>query len=519
MTLKRFISVLLALSMLLSLTSCLDGEVKKKPAETDENGKVVEEDEDEDESEETGIPVIEDNGLEDDDLAYVLIYNPLVYDEYKMKDKSQLSTGDFGSQIDVGGFRGDGLEEENPEGIVSFAQSQLNANISWEELNLDGSRAEPMGVDYEVGDEREFYCYPENSMDYRVVKEFECVYAGEYCYIWSTGDMDEDDLEEYGEEFDEEIYEEVVDTFGQPRFVGESGKVNLMFYPMINGLGGCFCGLDIFSEDEVSDKVAERDGYNTNHAMVHINSGYASMSSMKTWMFGTMAHEFQHFICASNYFSTANEAWCRTWLNETMSGYIEEELYEGSKDEAGHYRSFNRSDLIRRGQSIYNFSVTSSDIGVYGSVYYFSQYLAEMAGDDVFSRVHEYWRDSYSDTLCEGEALMNAVPKSVRRDINELIEYPDEVEFENSSEEWMSKLVLDFYLTMLSEDSDIDAFENIDRDSILYDERDGTNIEGGGRVIVAVKDGEFEVPSDADSGLIYVGLDSDFEVITGYIYQ
>ncbi len=519
MTVKRFISVLLALAMLLSLTSCLDGlleDDKKKSAETDKKGNVVE---DEDDSEETGIPVVEDDGLEDEDLAYVLIYNPLVYDEYKVRDKSQLSTGDFGSQIEVSGFRGDGLEEDSSDSTVSFAQSQLNANISWDELNLDGSRAEPMGVDYEVGDEREFYCYPSNSMSYRTVKEFECVYAGEYCYIWSTGDMDEDDLEEYGEEFDDEIYEEVVETFGSPRFVGESGKVNLMFYPMMNGLGGCFCGLDIFSEDEVSDSLAERDGYNTNHAMVHINSGYASMSSMRTWMYGTMAHELQHLICASNYFSTANEAWCRTWLNEAMSGYIEEALYEGSKDEAGHYRSFNRSSLIRGGQSIYNFTTTSSDIGVYGSVYYFSRYLAEIAGDGVFSEIHEYWRDSYSDTLCEGEALMNAVPKSVRREISSLIEYPDEVEFESDSEEWMSKLVLDFYLTMLSEDSNIDAFENIDREYILYDDRDGTNIEGGGRIIVAVKDGEFEIPSDADSGLIYVGLDKDFEVITGYIYQ
>jgi hypothetical protein len=236
-------------------------------------------------------------------------------------------------------------------------------------------------------------------------------------------------------------------------------------------------------------------------------------------MYGTMAHEFQHLICASNYFSTANEAWCRTWLNEAMSGYIEEELYEGAKDEAGHYSSFNKSDLIRRGQSLYNFRTGYDDIGVYGSVYYFSQYLSEIAGDDVFSEIHEYWRESYSDTLCEAEAIMNAVPKSVKLEINSFIEYPDEVRFESSAEEWMSKLTLDFYLKMLSEDTDIDAFENIDRSSLIYDERDGTTIQGGGRIIVSVKDAEFEVPSDADNGLIYVGLDKDFEVITGYVYQ
>lgn len=511
----KIISMLLALATLFCFTSCDGGNGKSK--ETDENGKVIEKD---DEPMETGIPVVEDDELEDDDLAYVLIYNPLVFDENKLRDISQLSTGDLGSQIEVGGYRGDGLEDpEAPEKMISFTQAELNANINWEELNLDGSRGDPLGVDYEEGDEREFYCYPSSGMDSRIEKEFECVYAGEYCYIWSSGDMDEDELEKYGEEFDENIYEEVVDTFGSPRFVGDSGKVNLMFYPMMNGLGGCFSGLDIFSEDEVNERLIKRDGYNTNHAMVHINSDYASMSNMRTWMYGTMAHEFQHLICASNYFSTANEAWCRTWLNEAMSGYIEEELYEGAKDEAGHYSSFNKSDLIRRGQSLYNFRTGYDDIGVYGSVYYFSQYLSEIAGDDVFSEIHEYWRESYSDTLCEAEAIMNAVPKSVKLEINSFIEYPDEVRFESSAEEWMSKLTLDFYLKMLSEDTDIDAFENIDRSSLIYDERDGTTIQGGGRIIVSVKDAEFEVPSDADNGLIYVGLDKDFEVITGYVYQ
>lgn len=514
MKLKSIISLLLIFAMLLSLAACGEGSSDKPKKETDKNGDVIEA---EPEEEETGIEVVEDDVLEDDDLAYVLIYNPLIYDENKLKDKSQLSTGDFGSQIEVSGSRGDGLDEESQLGSIS--QAQLNANIMWDEINLDGNRAEPMGVDYEEGDEREFYCYTSDSMDSRIKKEFECVYAGEYCYIWSDGDMDADDLEEYGEEFDDEIYEEVVETFGEPRFVGETGKVNLMFYPMMNGLGGCFCGLDIFSEDEVNSRLVEKYGYNTNHAMVHINSRYAEQSSMKTWVYGTMAHEFQHLICASNSFHTTDDIWCRTWLNESMSGYIEEELYEGSKEDGGHIRAFNKSGLIRNGQSLYNFTTTQGDIGVYGSVYYFAEYLNDLAGDDVFSGVHEYWRESYSDTLCEGEALMNAVPKSVKKEINRLIEYPNAVKFDNDAEEWMSKLVLDFYIKMLSEDTDIDAFEDIDREDILYDNRDGTNIEGGGRIIVAVKDGEFEVPSDAESGLIYVGLDKDFNVITGYIYQ
>lgn len=45
------------------------------------------------------------------------------------------------------------------------------------------------------------------------------------------------------------------------------------------------------------------------------------------------------------------------------------------------------------------------------------------------------------------------------------------------------------------------------------------DIEGGGRVIVALKNGKFEIPQDADYGFVYVGLDDNFEVITDYIIQ
>lgn len=61
-------------------------------------------------------------------------------------------------------------------------------------------------------------------------------------------------------------------------------------------------------------------------------------------------------------------------------------------------------------------------------------------------------------------------------------------------------------------------FENVKRSSLLYDETEPADIEGGGRIIVALKLGEFEIPKDADEGLIYVGLNSEFEVVTKLYY-
>ena len=66
---------------------------------------------------------------------------------------------------------------------------------------------------------------------------------------------------------------------------------------------------------------------------------------------------------------------------------------------------------------------------------------------------------------------------------------------------------------------DPEAFKNVKSDYLLYDELDGANIEGGGRIIIATKDGKFSIPDDADKGLIYIGLDKNFNVVTDPIFH
>ena len=55
--------------------------------------------------------------------------------------------------------------------------------------------------------------------------------------------------------------------------------------------------------------------------------------------------------------------------------------------------------------------------------------------------------------------------------------------------------------------------------TLLYDEINPADIQGGGRVIAATMDGTFEIPDDADYGLIYIGLDADFKPVTGICYK
>lgn len=107
----------------------------------------------------------------------------------------------------------------------------------------------------------------------------------------------------------------------------------------------------------------------------------------------------------------------------------------------------------------------------------------------------------------------------VYKKVNNTIEYDGYVDFDSDEDEWMSKMTLNFYLHMLQEKDDFEPYDSIKVKRLLYDDLDGTDIEGGGRIIVAVSDEYFEIPEDADSGLIYVGLDEDFNVVTPFIYK
>jgi hypothetical protein len=71
---------------------------------------------------------------------------------------------------------------------------------------------------------------------------------------------------------------------------------------------------------------------------------------------------------------------------------------------------------------------------------------------------------------------------------------------------------------MFSGNSGIPAYTKIDREALLYDSIDGAKIEGGGRIIVALSDTTFKIPAGSDDGLIYVGLDENFQPITNFIY-
>lgn len=449
-------------------------------------------------------------------VRYVMIYNPGMYDAYT----PLLNTGSLGTQVEVDLNKG-GLQE--PITNMSISQDELNGDIPLDELLQDGSRAGTMITPYQVGDTKVFYCYDTvSTSNPRISRKFTCRYAGTYCNVW-TADTDMSDalVRDYADQFDNYIYKSVTKAFGEPRFSKNGGKVNLLYYPMPQNLGGCFSMLDLYAVDEISTKDLINYSINTDHDILHLNADLTQYEHLQTFMRSTMAHEFQHLICATDAFSTLYLDICPTWFNEAMSGYIEENLYPGVKEaSSGHLRAFREGDLIRNGLSMYNFETNADDIGVYGSVYLYSEYLSKLAGNDVFSKFHKYWRNSYSSTLCDAEALAASVSNNIYLAVDACTPYPTKLKFASEEQKWMSKLTLQFYLELLDkEDSDPVIFNQIDGRDLVYNQINAANIEGGGRIIVALQGDTYMIPKDADRGLFYIGLDKNFNPVTALIYH
>jgi len=457
----------------------------------------------------------------DGDMRYVMIYNPYVYDENNPYSNFSFNTGSFASQVEVDLNRG-GLDTL-PE-MLGLDQGQLNADLPLADIVQESDRAGFYPPVYSQGDTRSFFCYDNTDLDNpRISREFTCAYAGTHCYVWiGDSSMSTSLAQKYGEEFDTYVYDAVSTYFGQPRFAEDGSKVHLMFYPMPSYIGGCFCLLDLFSSSEVTTDDIFTYGLNPDHPTLHMNADFTAYDHMQTYMRSTMAHEFQHMIAGTNVFSTLDFNVCDTWLNEAMSGYIEETLYPGVKEESsGHLSAFLQSDRIRNGLSMYNFFSDGNDCGVYGSVYLYAEYLSALAGEDVFANIHDYWRNSYSSTLSVPEALVNSVPQDVYEAVDTCVPYPPVgLVFRNQNERWLSKLTLQFYLELLHLDAnDPAAFGAVIPEYLLYNEINPATLEAGGRIIVALSGNSYQIPADADTGLIYIGLNKDFEPVTDLVFH
>lgn len=453
-------------------------------------------------------------------VSFVMIYNPLIYDENDPGTtyRTSLSTGTFGSQIVTGLNRAGELEEPTSDREMISPRDTLG-DFDNSRVARESGRAGAADPIYHQNSTHDFFagCGYERSK-----RSFTCLYEGANCYIWSQGTaITAAQAEKVGKTFDELIYPTDVNYFGRARFTESGGKINILFYPMSQaGLCGFFHLYDIFSTSELAAELTQQEieyyGFNADHAIININSSRLSFD--EKGVLSTIAHELQHLICASDNFYYMNTPDMRTWLNESMSAYAEELNYPGIKEEEEVNLTHYVSESFRNGQSLYDFeNKNDSYYGEYGTVYLFSRYIEKYAGSDVYSKIHSYWRDSYSADISEASALHTSVPATFAAQIDSAYAYPATLSarFANKDDEWMSKLTLDFFLETVKPDlANAAAYVNGLRLYMLYDQVNPVSIEGGGRVLIATENGSYTIPSDADKGLIYIGFDANFNPVT-----
>lgn len=456
-------------------------------------------------------------------VDYVMIYNPYVYEEaVASPSMTNLYTGDFSDQIAINSNRAD-LFELDIQALTMPTSNSVDFEFQ------HGGRAPGLVEKFKVGEKSDFFYFTDMRTNERESAKFTCQYAGEHCYVWSLKDaISKKDAEKYGKEFDETIYNQDVESFGEPRYADEGGKINLLFYPIEEeGLCGLFSPLDIFSTGEVTTFDIKMYKLNVDRAIINVNSNIVGRLS-DTQVCSTMAHELQHLICFTDTIENGYIPALDTWLNESMSAFAEEYIYPGVKEDGLYNIAFYPSENFKKGQSLYNFD-TQNDvaIGAYGAVYLFEEYLRSNVGDDVFQKIHSYWRNDAPSDATDADAIYNSLPEEFIEKINDSLTYSEEISsnFNSESEEFVSKLAFNFYIETLSENlGKLDDFKKeyngIDvRDYMIYDEVAPVDIEGGGRIVVATLDGSYVVPEDAAPELLYVGLDANFNVVTDVIFR
>lgn len=466
----------------------------------------------------------------------LMIYNPLISFD---NTPNSLSSGNMSGQIDTGSgnvLNSKAVESVRKASSLRLSVKQVRELAAKKRLVPNEVTAQPDSTVRSVGDTMKFWIVPNLSGNTYSYTTMTCRATGTHCNIWSNNTFTNTTVAaRMASEFDSKIYANDTSYFGSARFAENGTKVNILIYTMsYDGQTDNICGFfdpsDLYTSSELTQLGENPSQYNTGSAIVHINTTFCTNSYLNV-AYVTMAHEFQHLI---NFTSTlknssnTNMVEMGVWLNEAMSMQAEELSYTGEVEEQGYISdSYNGSSSIARGLSLYSFE-TSTDIGVYGQGFLFSEYLKKQYGGvGIFSRIHSSWRTLSSGLLNDGANLEAALGSTVVSAINNSVIYDSSIisainNTDNSSDNtsdsvsvFLSKLNLNYQLaTVLKASSGIYSIGSgcATADPLLCTST-SVSIQGGGRIFVRTKDGNsYTVPSAADSKLIYVGFKNGLKV-------
>jgi len=217
---------------------------------------------------------------------------------------------------------------------------------------------------YSVGDQKKFWATNTDTNDNFQVNAT-LRYVGDNIYFWIENGVrfDQGDLKELADTFDKEIIPTNREFFGQEWNPGVDGDPR--FYVLYAGNLGFNLAGYYSSADELHPDAHP---YSNAHEMFLISSDNVDLGD--SYIYGTMAHEFQHMI---HWYQDKNE---ETWVNEGFSMLAE---HVNDYDAGGFDRSYmDNTDM--------QLNDWGGDVGSngphYGASYLFMVYFLDRFGED-----------------------------------------------------------------------------------------------------------------------------------------
>lgn len=439
-----------------------------------------------------------ENGYEG---KYVIAYNP------SLNTTEGLTTGIISDQMKSISHSNSSKDEFLDEPyIVNFNQRVSAASVK-ESMNnkpmlfsQDSEYVETL--EYNQGDIRTFLIYAHLD-DFAVTPvDFTLAAKGEHCYIWIINDeeysLTDSEASLMASEYDEKIYANMRDSFGEYIDPEESGMLNILVYDIQDGFGittnGYTCGYfnyeDLYFEDT----------FGNNAAMIHIDT-YPTIHWRDEYniqeAYSTIVHELQHLINFSQYLVNPNSPESEssvmdTWLNECCSLAAEELVYPQSVASLRLSKLTNSDNFYAEGRSVYAWN---DDVLNYAMMYLFGQYIRLQTGSyKAFKNMLDVYANDASPN--EAKAVEAAVLNSVLDGLT------------------LSEITLAFRIAMIANETK--AYNGIygfcgeaiydQLPEMTYSSSITPKIYGGGAIVFETADGVFYPAKNASKNLQYVGI-------------
>ncbi|MBQ6077232.1 MAG: InlB B-repeat-containing protein, partial [Clostridia bacterium] len=380
---------------------------------------------------------------------------------------------------------------------------------------------EPMAAkaSYNVGSKKTFSILSQYSPTGSGSMEFECLYVGEHCYIWTPvssanntyplDEIDETYAKMAADEFDSK-FDLMQSSFGN-HSNGSSGdgKLHMLYYNIDegwNGSGGYIAGF--FYQVDLSNNGVPILNIDTYPGVYYKNPNSGNVYKRMDDTYNTMVHEYQHLI---NYSNTSG---MDTWLNECFSAAAEEICYPGSSVvnriqswEEYYYNGdwqnppaefeYQSSFQLHNGYSMYNWSNNISDVlALYAQVSFFAQYLYTRFGNTIYRQISDQYTSSE----------VNAITKATGVNCAELVRNFRIAVTANASQDQYGGI----YGFKAQDGYDPSQYNDLqnpwDLLSPIIFTGSSCSIKGGGAITVKPVNGVYTPPTDAGSNLQYFGI-------------